>query len=85
MQQNMAHKLPQGKPKSSKIITEWINQEGLRDKWPELKQHTFGLVVAETPDGFKKVNIMNGATNGVLQQIAQLLEENAKLTKEQNV
>lgn len=76
LQQNLATRFPQGKPKSSKIISDWLEQEGLKEKWPELKQHTYGLVVAETPDGFEAVNIMGGATSEVLKKIARLIERN---------
>lgn len=74
LQQQLATKIPQGKPKSSKIIYNWIQQEGL--KWPELKQHTYGLLIAETVNGLEYVNIMAGATVTVLQKIGQLLERN---------
>lgn len=73
LQQQLATKLPQGKPKSSKIINEWITQEDLRKKWPELKCHTYGLVVANTDKGLERVNIMGGATANVLQQIGDLI------------
>lgn len=74
VQQNLSTKIPQGKPKSSKIISDWLTQEGLRDKWPELKQHTYGLVVVETENGFEKVNVMGGAVMKVAEQIGQLLK-----------
>lgn len=72
VQQNLSTRFPQGKPKSAKIIGEWIKQEGL--DWPELKQHTYGLVVAKTPNGWEKVNIMAGAPMKVAEQIARLVE-----------
>lgn len=73
LQQSLSTKIPQGKPKSSKIINDWIIQEGLTSKWPELKQHTYGILVAETDRGLEKVNIMGGATANVLQQIGDLI------------
>lgn len=73
LQQQLVTKLPQGKPKSSKIISDWIVQESLKTKWPELKQHTYGIVVAHTDKGLEKVNIMSGATPTVLQQIGDLI------------
>lgn len=74
LQQQIPTKIAQGKPKSSRIINDWIIQEGLTKQWPELKQHTYGLLVAETDRGFEKVNIMAGATPAVLQQIGSLIE-----------
>lgn len=73
LQQQLATRLPQGKPKASKIINDWIIQENLKDKWPELKQHTYGIVVAQTDKGLEKINIMGGATANVLQQIGDLI------------
>ena len=73
LQQQLVTKLPQGKPKSSKIISDWIVQENLKTKWPELKQHTYGIVVAHTDKGLEKVNIMSGTTPTVLQQIGDLI------------
>ena len=74
VQQNLLTKLPQGKPKSSKIVNEWLIQEDLKNKWPVLKQHTYGIVVAETENGFEMVNVMAGATNKVAEQIADLVK-----------
>lgn len=73
LQQQLATKIPQGKPKASKIINEWVAQEGLSERWPELKQHTYGIVVAQTEKGLEKVNIMSGSTPSVLQQIGDLI------------
>lgn len=73
IQQSLSHKLPQGKPKSSKIITDWINQEGLNEKWPVLKLHNFGIVVAETENGFEMVNIMSGAPTKAAEEIGKLI------------
>lgn len=74
LQQQIPTKIPQGKPKSSRIINDWIIQEDLKKKWPELKQHTYGIFVAETERGLEKVNIMAGATPAVLGQIGSLIE-----------
>ena len=73
LQQSLATRLAQARPKASRIVNDWIVQEGLKDKWPELKQHTYGIVVAPTDKGFEKVNIMGGATANVLQQIGDLI------------
>lgn len=71
--QNLSTRLPQGKPKASKMIHNWLTQEGLWDKWPELKQHTFGVVIAETADGFEHVNIMDGAALKAAERVGQLI------------
>lgn len=71
--QNLSRSIAQGKPKSSKIIHNWLTQEDLWNKWPVLKQHTFGIVVAETDDGFEMVDVMNGATPKVAEKIGGLL------------
>lgn len=73
VQQGLVTKLPQAKPKASKIVKEWIEQNGLHDKWLNLKQHQYGLVVAETSNGFEMVDVMGGATQQVITKIADLL------------
>ena len=71
--QNLVFRLPQGKPKASRIIHDWIEQQKLTEKYPVLKQHTFGVVVAETENGIETVDIMNGATPKVAEKIGQLI------------
>lgn len=71
--QNISFRLPQGKPKASRIIHDWIEQQNLANKYPVLKQHTFGVVVAETDDGVEAVDIMNGATPKVAEKIGLLI------------
>ena len=71
--QSLAFGIPQGKPKASRIIHDWIYQEKLEDKHPVLKQHTFGVVVAETENGIEAVDVMNGATPKVAEKIGQLI------------
>lgn len=71
--QNLSTHIAQGKPKSSKIIHNWLTQEGLWAKYPILKQHTFGVVVAETENGWELVNVMDGATMKVAEKIGQLI------------
>lgn len=73
IQQNLTTRLPQGKPKSAKIINEWLRQEGLDAKWPVLKLHTFGIVVVETDKGFEMVNIMAGAPVKAADEVGRLL------------
>lgn len=73
LQQQLATKLPHGKPKASKIITKWIQQEELLKKWPELKQHNYGIVVARTDKGIEHVNFMEGTTPSALNKIGDLI------------
>lgn len=73
--QNISARIPQGKPKASRIIHDWMAQEGLWSN-PIFKQHTFGAVVAETENGIEFVNIMDGATPKVAERIGQLIKEN---------
>lgn len=73
IQQNLATRLPQGKPHSAKIIDEWLKQEGLYE-WPVFKLHTYGLVVGETDKGFEYVNIMAGAPSKAATDIGELIK-----------
>ena len=70
--QSLAFGIPQGKPKASRIIHDWMAQEGLWSN-PIFKQHTFGAVVAETENGIETVDIMNGATPKVAEKVGQLI------------
>ena len=72
--QNMKNKLPHGKPRSSKIIHDWLEQEGLFDKWPILKKHTYGIVVAHTDKGYEYTDIMTQTTTKTVSNIADLIE-----------
>lgn len=74
IQQNLSTRIAQGKPKSSKIISDWIKQEGLDAKWPVLKLHTFGIVVAVTDKGPEMVNVMSGAPIKVAEEISALIK-----------
>lgn len=73
IQQNLVTRIAQAKPKSSKIVYEWLKQEGLDARWPVLKQHTYGIVVAETDNGFDMVNIMTGAPVKAAEEVGRLL------------
>ena len=73
LQAQLVTRLPQGKPKASNIINDWIIQENLKAKWPELKQHTYGLAVAQTDNGIEYVNIMGGTTPTTLEKIGKLI------------
>lgn len=74
--------IPQGKPKSSKIIWKWVQQELPTE--PHLKQHQFGLVVAETEKGFELVDVMAGATPNVIEKINNLIKRNKEWTAKQS-
>jgi len=71
--QNLSTRIPQGKPKASRIIHDWLTQEGLWDSYPIFKQHTFGVVVAETEEGIECVNIMDGASTKAAEKVGQLI------------
>ena len=84
VKQNLATRIPEGKPKSSRIIYKWIDQEGLKEKYPVLKQHTYGVVVAHTDRGIEGINIMAGATMKVAEEIAQLIKRNKEYEQQHN-
>lgn len=71
--QFLPERIPHGKPRSSSIIQRWIRQEKL--DWPELKRHTYGIVVGETENGLEYVDITGGATNQVTLRVKKLIEE----------
>lgn len=73
VQQNLAHRLPHGKPKASRIIAKWIEQNELTKKFPILKKHQYGIVVAETEDGIEGVDIMPGTTMSTAEKIGDLI------------
>ena len=81
--QNLSTRLPQAKPKSSKMVTRWLVQEKMSEKYPILKQHQYGVVVAETEKGFEVVDIMTGAAPKVAEQIGQLLRRSTEWTRRQ--
>lgn len=72
--QNLATRLPQAKPKSSRMISDWLTESGLREQFPALKQHQYGLCVAPVEGGYDGIDIMVGTTTGVAQRIAELIE-----------
>lgn len=84
VQQNLSTKIPQGKPKSSKIIAKWLVQEGMSTKCPILKQHAYGVVVAETEKGFECVDIMTGAAPKIAEQIGRLLNRSKEWKRKQS-
>ena len=79
VQQNLSTRIPQGKPKSSRIIYDWIEQEGLKEKYPVLKMKQYGVVVGKTEEGIEVVDIMKGAPVKVAEQVGSLIRRsNAK-------
>lgn len=83
--QNLRTRIPHGKPKSSKIIHRWIVQEKMGDKCPVLKQRIYGVVVAETENGFEFVNISLGASPRVAEQIGQLIRRHNEWKQKQSL
>lgn len=80
--QNFITNIPRIKPKSSRPITEWMRENGLFDKYPEFKGHTYGMVVAETDKGIEAVNIMGGTTKGVVTKVADLIRRHDAFTSD---
>lgn len=72
VQQNLATKIPQAKPKSSRMINDWLNASGLKEELPVLKQHQYGVVVVPL-EKLEAVDIMPGTTMGTAQRIAELI------------
>lgn len=71
--QYLKTRVPQGKPKASKIIAEWMTQEGMREKYPQFTKHQYGMLVAETENGFEAVDVMAGATMKAVEEVGQLI------------
>lgn len=71
--QNLSTRIPQAKPKSSKIVSKWIEQNNLKKKIPLLAKHNYGVVVAEVGGEIEWVDIMAGATMKVAQEIGDLI------------
>lgn len=71
--QNLATRIPQAKPKASRIANKWIEQTGLAEKFPVLKKHQYGIVVAETENGVEGVDITPGTTMSTAEKIGDLI------------
>lgn len=82
LQQQIATNIPQGKPKSSKMIWKWIQQELPEER--QFKQRQYGVLVAETDKGFELVDVMAGATPKVLEKINDLIKRNKEWTARQS-
>lgn len=84
LQQNIATRLPQAKPKASKMVAQWLADNKMYEKYPVFKQHQYGMVVGETEDGIEAVNIMGGATSIVATKIGDLIKRNKEWTVKQS-
>lgn len=82
--QYLATRIPHAKPKSSRMISDWLTESGLREKFPALKQHQYGLCVAPVEGGYDGIDIMVGTTTGVAQRIAELIERSKQCQNKQN-
>lgn len=85
VQQNLATKIPQAKPKASIITKEWLIQEKLKEKYEILNKHQYGVVVAETENGFDLVDIMLGAAPKMAEQVGQLLRRHKEWKQKQSL
>lgn len=68
----LATRLPQAKPKSSRMINDWLTDSGLREKYPLFKQHQFGAVVVPLEE-LEVVDITPGTTQGTANRIGELI------------
>ena len=71
--QNLSTRIPQAKPKSSKIVSKWIEQNNLKKKIPLLAKHQYGVVVAEVRCEIEWVDISKVDTMKVAQEIGDLI------------
>lgn len=71
--QNLSTRIPQAKPNASRIVAKWIEQNKLTEKFPILKKHQYGIVVAETDKGIEGVDIMPGTTMSTAEKIGDLI------------
>lgn len=62
--------IPEVKPKTSKLVVKWIEENDMYNKCPLLKLRTYGVVVS--PDG-KWIDTMSGATMKVVEEVKRLL------------
>lgn len=67
--------LNQVKIRQHKICKEWLEQEGLYDKIPLLKQHTFGILISnkKVNGEYKWVDIQSGTTTNVAERFKDIL------------
>lgn len=78
IQQGLVHRIPQVKPKSTRLASDWLTQEGMREKYPLFKQHQFGAVAGETDKGFEIVDVMTGVSTKVTAQVADLIRRDSE-------
>lgn len=84
VQQNLTTRIQQVRLKSNKLAYEFVEQEKLKEKIPELKLHQFGVVIAWTNDGIDFVNISTGASPNVATKISNLLNRNKEYESSHN-
>lgn len=73
IQQNLSTRVPQAKPKSSRMVNDWLTESGLREKLPVLKGHQYGVFVVPVGGELEALDIMPGTTMGVAQRIGELI------------
>lgn len=66
VQPQLKKRYQQIRPANLQLAKNWLTDNGLYDKYPMLKQHIFGAVVA--PD-MTVVDIMSGATPDIIDRI----------------
>ena len=84
VQQNLSTKIQQVRLKANKLAYQFVEQEKLKDKIPELKLHQFGVVIAWTNEGIDFVNISTGASPNVAAKISNLLNRNKEYESSHN-
>lgn len=68
-------KIPEVKPKTSKLVVKWLEENDMYTKCPLLKTRTYGVVVS--PDG-RWVDINSGATMKTVEEIMRLVSKEDK-------
>lgn len=84
VQQNLSTRVQQVRLKANKLAYQFVEQEGLKEKIPELKLHQFGVVIAWTENGIESVNITTGASPNVATKISVLLKRNKEYEQRNN-
>lgn len=84
VQQNLSTKIQQVRLKANKLAYQFVEQEKLKDRIPELKLHQFGIVIAWTNEGIDFVNISTGASPNVATKISVLLNRNKEYESSHN-
>lgn len=84
VQQNLSTKIQQVRLKANKLAYQFVEQEKLKDRIPDLKLHQFGVVIAWTNEGIDFVNISTGASPNVASKISNLLNRNKEYESSHN-